>query len=278
MRTIVLWVACLLLALPAATSPARAAGSFDRCEGFIEDLPVSLSAGKYYCLAHDVVHAPPSLGDKQFISVHLRAGSTLDCQGHSLTTEYVYAIYATADDVTVRDCVLRADNLGRTGVLLIGERTVFVDNVVEGYGNAPVYVSGDGSLVKGNVVRNVHKPSGGLTAMVVRGAVDVVDNTVRDIEVQTEVVAINIGNHTGGQVRGNRIRDVTAAAGPVIGIYSVSPVRTLVRDNRFIGVGAAGSTAVVCASAQARLRDNIVSGFATAFAGCGDAGGNDIDP
>jgi hypothetical protein len=275
MRPLALCAICLVLALPLA-APARAADSFDRCDGFIEDLPSGVPDGKVYCLAHDVVHRPenPDYPGKMYITVHMRPGSTLDCLGHAMTTRYAIAIYGDGTDATVRNCRLRPEGATQRGVQLIGKRVVFEDNIVEGYAVWPVFISGDGSVVRRNLVRNVS----GSPAILVRGVSDVLDNTVHGVHAQGDAVGINIGTNPGGQVARNRVRGLSSATGKIVAIQSVSAVRALIRDNRLVGDGSGHSQAIACLSAQMRARDNIIDGFIDPLSACGDAGGNDITP
>jgi len=278
MRTLALWCACLLLALPCVVSPARAADSFDRCTRFMGDPTVGVAAGEYVCLAQDIVQPPdnPDTGRK-YVVVIMHSGGTLDCLGHSLTVHWQLAINSTDPDVTVRNCTLRSTSIS-TGLLLTGDRAVVEDNVIEDFAGTAMQVSGVGSVVRRNTVRHIggSAPIG----IVARKDVDVVGNFIHDLHATGTAgtaKGIDAGGNNGGLVAGNRIRDVSGSGtGNSVGIATTGSTRNLIRDNRVVGDGSANSYGVWCTSTLARVRDNVLMGVATGLQWCGDAGGNDI--
>jgi hypothetical protein len=278
MRTLALWCACLLLALPCVAPAARAADSFDRCTRFLDALPGSVDVGEYVCLAHDVVQRPDLPEDiKKFLVTQIKARGTLDCLGHSLSYHWQLAIYSTEPDVTIRNCTILSTN-NSTGVQLTGARAVVEDNVIEHFGGTALQVNGAGSVARRNTVR--HIGGTGATGIVARYDVDVLGNLVHDVHATSgNAFGINVGANNGGLVAGNRVRDVsTAGTGISAGIATAGTTRNLIRDNRIVGDGSAASVGLNCSSTKARARDNVLMGVATGMPGCGDAGGNDITP
>ena len=278
-----------LLAAAMVPSAALAAQSYDNCTGFIDSLPATITTQGTWCLRHDLAIALTT-GAAIVVATN---NVTLDCNdfkvGGLAAGPGTKAVGIQAQErlnVTVRHCNVRGfyngvqlQNTADGGHLLEDNR--FDANTYIG-----ISVAGDGSVLRGNAVRD----TGGSTAtlgsafgIVANGSVDLRDNTVSGVVPTPNAsgVAIAYGIYTyqnlDASISGNTVRNlVSAGAGVGRGIYNVASGRLSLVDNRVVGGG--NGTGLSCTNANGRAKRNAVSGFTTAVLSCGDAGGNDVSP
>jgi parallel beta-helix repeat protein len=145
-----------------------------------------------------------------------------------------------------------------------------------------IYLNGSGSEIRRNRVLDTtgHAGSGAAFAIVAYGAVDIVDNLVREVEAHDAAAAgILVNENLGGSVRGNRVSQlaVTSGTGPIVGIRAQnSSSRVIFRGNVVSGDGVAGSVGLSCDNPNQVAKSNSISGFDSALE-CTD-NGNLIKP
>jgi hypothetical protein len=282
-------VSLLGLALLAAASPmpASAAPSYDACTGFITSLPAVISTQGTWCLDGDLSTAITSGNAIEVANNNV----TIDCNGFKIgglaagagtTTRGIRANARL--NTTVRDCNLRgfhtAIEIGgapSAGHLVEGNR-------VEGSTVTGINVNGAGSQVRSNRVLDTGLSTvttGQSFAILVLGAVDVVDNSVEGVTAvanasgNVSTRGIQVLSATGAQVAGNRVRGlVRLGDGSSVGINVVTSTRSDVRDNFVLGPGTAG----IACSGPDGIYDNHVNGFDTNLALCPDQGNVLVDP
>jgi hypothetical protein len=66
-------------------------------------------------------------------------------------------------------------------------------------------------------------------------------------------------------------------SGVAYGMYNDTSDRVVLRNNDLVG-GTSVDIALICAGANGRARDNVLSGFDNAIVGCGNSSGNVIKP
>lgn len=273
-------VGALLLCGLAAGS-TQAAESYDTCDGFIDSLPAIVTSQGTWCLRHDLSTA--AAGGP---AIYLEANNaTLDCNGFKLgglaagDATAATGIHAVGHNVTVRNCSVRGFRSGivaGTG----GGGYVVEDNRVDQSTAIGIEVWNDGgSVVRRNLVTrtggNAAYPNYGIHAFA-----DVLDNTVTGVVAPVDHAAVGIDlRGTGTRARGNRVRGIQATgSGTARGIAAFGTHQSVV-DNHIAsvpsvagtGLGGGGASSTFCGH-------NHVQGFATAIAGCQDAGGNASQP
>lgn len=277
----------VLLAMVGAPRMTQAAESYDSCKGFITSLPVAINTPGTWCLRQDLA---TSLATGNAITV-LANDVTLDCNGFKLDgiaagagTKTMGIRAANRLNVAVRHCNVQGFYFG---VYLSGATGghVVEDNSFHGNTYAGIAVEGDGSVVRRNSVLD----TGGSTVwphvngIITKYSVDVIDNTVSGVfaapGVNGDTTGIRTDANPNGSISGNRIRSVLkGGTGAARGIDNVTSGRVLLIDNDVVGNASAGSVGLRCALGGARAKDNVISGFGTAFVGCGAADGNDVSP
>jgi hypothetical protein len=301
MRLHVGGLAVLLLACPA--SQALAARSYDNCTGYIESLPATISTQGTWCLRKDVATAISAGAAIQVDTNNV----TIDCNDFKigglaagLATQADGILALTRSNITVRNCNVRGF---RRGIALVdedfmlasGSGHVVENNRLNANTVMAMQVEGEGSMIRQNMLFD----TGGAPApyasygIVSRGSIDVIDNTISNVFVDANANAGAIGisaSQNGGTIQGNRIRGLLpSGTGKAFGILAqtvdglfmrVHP--TTLRDNDvLLAAPSAGSVGLHCGYGDmelapgGRARDNVIQGFQTAIAECGDAGGND---
>ncbi len=275
-----------LLGALAWAKPAHAAESYENCTGFITSLPTVVSTPGTWCLNQNLT---TSLATGNAITIAAN-NVTIDCNDFAMSdtaglNNRVFGILATDRlNAKVRHCNISGFYYGLEFIGANGGRHVVEDNSFSDNTYISVRVEGDGSVVRRNQVLD----SGGTTrvkdayGIYTTYSVDVLDNSVVGVVAHLGAGGNAIGIETvnnPGSVNGNKVRGlVKDGAGTANAIFNANSGRVIVRNNDVVGDASAGSTGVRCADGSGRVKDNVISGFATGIALCGDAGGNDITP
>ena len=261
-----------IAAIAVVPRTARAAESYDSCTGFVTG-SMSINAPGTWCLTQNLSIAN---------SIYLQADNIiLDCNGFkieatgnalSFNTSGISASNRT--NLTVRNCRIHGFYDGIDINETSGNpnlRHVVEDNRVSNSRSIGIYVKGDGSVVRRNLVVNTIGP-GEAYGIHTDGDVDVLDNTVSVVASDlSNKAGIRTQRNEGGSVRGNRIRGVRRnGAGLVYGILNEDgSKRMVIRDNTVTNdSGQANTTGVQCDVTSDRARNNAIKGFVTAIAGC----------
>ena len=275
----------LLLGL-AATQSAHAAESYDNCTGFITSLPTVISTQGTWCLKQDLATAITS-GNAININTN---NVTLDCNnfklgglaaGLSTTTVGIRAIDRL--NATVRRCNIRGFYEGLYFSGSTGGGHVIEDNRFDGNTYSGIYVVGDGSVIRRNLVLDTagSTVSTDTTAIWTNDSVDVLDNTVTNVIASGNAPAYGIytESNASGRINGNGVRGVVGAGtGFAYGIDNSISGRITLRDNDLVGNASAGSYGIYCQNSNGRARDNVINGFATGISVCSNDSGNVIAP
>lgn len=277
---------------------ARAAESYAGCSGFVDALPIVIDTSGIWCLRQDL--ATPGH------AIIIEADDvTIDCNGHKLDGGLDglwaggYGVQALdRKNIVVRRCKIQGFLYGIKLAGSQGKGHVVEDSHFDGNSYIGVYVSGDGSVVRRNMVTNtggsLNSPSSGMAyGIYVFDSVNVVDNIISGVrptaggsaygEPTGSTWGIYTWENSKGTIGNNRVRGLTQiGAGGTYAIYNVFPERISVRGNSLIGNGTAGSIGVGCDNGYEASNDpvlgNIISGFDAGITFCFDAGGNDVTP
>ncbi len=276
----------LTLGMLAGPHAAHAAESYDNCKGFITSLPTVISTPGTWCLNQDLA-TPAASG--QAISI-TTDNVTIDCNGFKLgglaagvgtATVGIYAFNRSY--TTVRHCNVRGFH---HGVYLLGSGGVgnaVEDNRFDNNTYVGLWVDGDGSVVQRNRIFDTGGSTQGGSnyayGLVTDDSVDILDNTISGVSATSGGNGYAFGIYTtsnaNGSVVGNGIRGlVKDGSGNTVAIDNALSDRVVMRKNDLVG----GTTALVCSNGNGRAKDNTISGFAAAFFGCNDSGGNAILP
>lgn len=282
--TILLLVA---LALPGVPTPARAAESYASCKHVISKLPLTLSSPGSWCLKSSLA-ADASIAKAIVIAAD---NVVLDCNhftiagaaGASGTNIGIYGL--NRYNTTVRHCLVQSF---KTGMYLQsstgGGGHVVEDNHFDANTAIGIRVDGAGSVVRRNVVTSTGGTSSQINGYGIysNGAVDFIDNTIDFVTTSSNNgsgYGIYTSGNGGGTIEGNRISQIAAGnLGKSYGIYNDTSGHVTIRRNDLLdSADAVGATiALTCTNAKGRAVDNVMVGWKTGLAGCGDAGGNDI--
>jgi hypothetical protein len=270
-----------------APQTANAAESYDNCTGFITSVPAVITTSGTLCLKQDLATAMTA-GNAITINAN---NVTVDCNdfkvgnlaaGDGTATIGIYA--ANRQNVTVRHCNIRGFY---RGMLLFGTGGGHVAEDNRLYGNTSIgmWVAGDGSVVRRNVVSDTggstyYQEGENVYGIYTQDEVDVIDNTVSGV---WAIAVVNpYGNATGihtssddaGSVMGNRVRGLTPVGefGFAYGISNFANGRLVIRDNDLIGAGSPGSGMLCTNSGLARAKGNVINGFISGLNGCVDDG------
>ena len=263
--------------VPAAT--AHAAQSYDNCTGYIESLPVAITTQGTWCLRGDLSTAMTA-GE----AIAVQANNvTIDCNDFKLgglaagVNSRARGIYAlNRQNITVRNCAVRGFF---TGIgLANGGGHLVEHNRVDNSLYQGIAVSGDGSVVRGNLVRD----TGGAPENAAYGAAyaiiasaDVIDNTVDGVYAtgqDTNPWGISV-QLAGAEVRGNRVRRmVPTGVGQAMALYGWVEGITFA-DNRVSSTGPIQGAGIT-GGPQSFCTGNTVSRYSTPIQFCQDAGGN----
>jgi parallel beta-helix repeat protein len=259
---------------------ALAAESYDNCAGYIDTLPATISTQGVWCLRQDVNTA---LASGAAITIATNNVS-VDCNHFKIGglaagagTKATGIIADTRNNATVRNCNVRGFYVGAA---LSGSGHVIEDNRFNNNTGTGIYVEGDGSVIRRNLVAETGRSSVSSTAagIVTRFDVDVIDNTVSAVSATTgadrEAYGISAADNASGSIRNNRIRNLdVGGAGSSFGIYNAASSHVVMKDNHVIGDGSADSTiGIACTDDSGMTRDNVVNGFQTGVALCDDDG------
>jgi hypothetical protein len=208
-----LLVAALIAsALP---TPATAAQSYDNCTGFIDSVPATISTQGTWCLRQDIATAITS-GNAITVANN---NVTIDCNDYKLgglaagAGTNAIGIYALERlNTSVRHCNIRGFFYGvQLDGQLAGGGGVVEDSRFDGYTSYAIYVTGDGGLVRRNLVND----TGGSTSVLgfaggifVKYDADVIDNTISGVVpaldgFDASSTGIFTSENSGGSVRGN---------------------------------------------------------------------------
>ena len=260
----------------AGTAPARAAASYDACTGFIDSLPAVLTTKGVWCLRGDL-----SIGQTTGQAILVDANNiTVDCNGFRLggLAAGVETSMLGIDgngrlNVAVRGCNIRGFLVGvRLLANAAGEGGHLVeDNRFDGNTYMSIYVVGDGSVVRRNLVRETGGTTFSAAAFGIRtlGVAYLVDNIVAGVspgDGGSTAYGLYIDGNDGGAARRNVVTSVfSASAVPVV---SLGGTRLWFDGNRVAGLNIMGSTGIGCTAPTIRLSNNSVSGFGVGENGC----------
>ncbi|QSX79703.1 right-handed parallel beta-helix repeat-containing protein [Agrilutibacter solisilvae] len=180
-------------------------------------------------------------------------------------------------NAVVRNCNVRGFYIGAA---LSGGGHVIEDNRFNSNTGTGVYLEGDGSVIRRNLIADTGGSTISTTAagIVTAMDVDVIDNTVSSVFVASgadrEAYGISASDNTSGSIRGNRIRNLTVlGAGSTFGIFNAVSSRVVMKANHVIGDGTGSSLfGIACADDAGITRDNVINGFQTGVSQCSDDG------
>lgn len=286
-RTTALAASLSVLAALAATiapAPALAAESYDSCKGFIDSLPAAIGTQGTWCLRKDLGTGIAS-GNAIMVSTN---NVTIDCNGFKLggiaagAGTNAYGIRAEGRvNINVRHCNVRGF---RAGIYLTGTSGgghIVEDNRLDGNTWVGISVTGDGSVIRRNQVRDTGGSTLGNVAYGIFALfnVDVLDNIIDGVlpapssQGYSQPYGIGTSQNSGGRIHGNSIRGLVALGiFEPRGIDNQSSLRIHLRDNDLSGDGS--GTGLHCDSNLGTAKDNIVNGFGTGISGCSNSGGN----
>ena len=282
--------ACALLLLALLTVPriAHAAQSYDNCNGFITSLPAVITTQGTWCLKQDLATSVTS-----GIAITINANNvTIDCNdfkigglsaGSDTTT---WGIVADGrSNLTVRHCNIRGFYVGLSFGGSSGGGHVIEDNHFEGNTDWGMFILGDGSVVRRNRIFDTGQSTVEFNPQGIGtyGSVDVLDNTVSGVVVLSghdgTAYGIFTQANTGGRLMRNGVRGlINGGTGASIAIRSYLSDRVIMRDNDVQSSNGFSSVGLYCDNSFSRAKDNVISGFASPYFNCGDAGRNNIVP
>ena len=270
-----------------ASTPARAADSFDSCTGYIDSLPASISSQGVWCLRN---HLSTGINSGSAITINTN-NVTIDCNdfklgglGGGIGTK-AYGIHAyDRQNITVRNCSIRGFWIGidLSGYVAAGH--VVRDNRLDNITSTAVSVWGPGSTARNNIVRDTggSPDSSTVYGIFLWEGASAIDNTISGVY----AAAGGNGNATGmhcnshfdadgyaSSIVGNRIQNlVPAGTGTARGIAIGGDGGQIVRDNHLSGIGI--GTGINCAYNNVdTVWGNVIHGFATGISVyCGDEG------
>jgi hypothetical protein len=260
------------------------AETFNTCKGFITSLPTTITTQGTWCLAKDLVTAVSS-GAAITVAVN---NVNIDCNNFKLgglaagDASLTIGIHAVGrQNITVRNCAIRGFFAGILFEGNAGGGHLVEANRLDNNLQTGIHVQGDGSTVRGNFVNATGGATGQTYAhgIATFDTVDVLDNTVADVNALQDPYGMSVGYNNGGVVAGNRIRGLWSVNGYYnrIGIYAYDNNDAVLRDNVIVSYGnTTNAVGVYCAGAGTgtRLRDNRLLAFGTAQTACVDDGGN----
>jgi anti-anti-sigma regulatory factor len=283
MNRFIFLIVAALIALSCMTWSrcARAAESYANCTGFITSIPAVINTQGTWCLKQNLSTAI-SNGTAVTISTN---NVTIDCNGYTLSGSAGAAtltggIYA-ADKVnaTVRHCTIQGFYSGVFFTGSSGGGHLVEDNRFDSNAVYGPNVQGDGSVIRRNLVYNTGPSTNTAFAYGILGidSVDILDNTVHGVTTAPGsngyLFGIKVFNDADGRISGNRVRGLAPdGTGFATAIAAASSANVTIRGNDLVGSGAQGVACEI--SSNDLARDNIILGFTTANAFCGDDGSN----
>jgi nitrous oxidase accessory protein NosD len=265
-------VAALLLG--AAAAPAHAFERGGHCSGFIDAIPAVITTPGVWCMRANLVLNYPAgiVIDAQAPNI------TIDCDGFQLkgtNTRYGTStgIGGGASGLVVRNC--RVANF-RLGIGARGRDAVIEENRIFSSKEVAMIVSGDGSVVRGNVIDFTGYYSRGDSTVAIRtdGVVDILDNLVHRVYVAPYAYVsryasgIVATNNRGGVVAGNILTDIQDSGDRMDAqaIRMLQSPGAVVRDNAIAYV----PHGVSCDDASVVLSGNDFVGVEVDSTGCTD--------
>ena len=238
-----------------------AAAEINECIN-ITSIPTVITTQGVYCLKQNVNAA---LASGAAVTVNTN-NVTIDCNdfklGNLAAGPQTSAVGVSADsrlNVTVRNCGIRGY---RTGVQLVNGDYRVEDNRLDHNTQTGIFVSGDGSAIRGNeVIDTGTSPLAGLTGfhgINASGDVDIIDNNVSGVLANASGNGTAYGIRTeamdSGLIKGNRVRNLVAAgSGSRRGIWNQSGNRNTVEGNTIVMGGG-----LLAADAGIRCGDGLI--------------------
>lgn len=278
----------LLAGLWATTSATTAhAETYNTCAGFITSVPTTISTQGTWCLKQDLSTAIASGSAIEITTNNV----TIDCNNFKLgglaagDGSKALGIHSLNKlNITIRNCTIRGfyggawlEGGATSGGHLV-ENNRFDQNLQTG-----LEVQGDGSTVRGNFIYDTGGAIGQTMAhgLITLHDVDVIDNTIADVNSLVDPYGMAIISNFGGVVTGNRIRGLWTVNGYYnrIGIFANNNTNAVIQDNVIINTGSnqTNATGVYCqlgSGTGSRIRNNRVLNFAVVHKDCTDDGGN----
>lgn len=263
-------------------APARATESYDACTGFIDALPATITAQGTWCLRK---HLSTSISAGAAITIAVN-NATLDCNdfkigglGAGPATEASGVKAQDRVNVTVRHCNIRGFNYGVFLDGAAGGGHLVEDNHVSNNRTRGIWLWGDGSVIRRNLVDDTGGDSRGFAAGIqAHFDVDVLDNTVSgvlpgpDVNGNGDAYGIYVLDNSSGSISGNRVRGLMSVGDYwAYGIYAHAFGRVTMFQNHVIGDGSLTSLGLRC-SGEGRAMGNVVNGFGTPISSCRDDG------
>ena len=281
-RFLLPWLLALSWLLAGAwPQAARAAESYDNCNGTIASLPAVISTQGVWCLKQNLNTAVSS-GTAITIQTN---NVTIDCNGFTLSGSAGVAtitggIYGTnLANITVRHCAIAGFYYGIFLTGASGSGHVIEDNRFDSNTAYGPDIQGDGSVIRRNLIINTGLSSSTPFAkgIVARDSIDVLDNVVSGVSTATGsngyTFGIQIYNDADGRVEGNIVRGLApdGSGNPAAIVVSSSPNATI-RGNDLEGNGGYGMSCDI--GSHGIVRDNIIVGFGIAISVCSGDGSN----
>jgi len=270
----------LFLALLATAAPARAAGSFEGCSGFIDSVPATINTQGVWCLRGDLSTAINS-GAAITIAVN---NVTLDCNRFKLgglaagPASNAIAVFSESSNATVTNCNIRGFRIGvyfegGGGHLIETNR---FDNIL----STAIALLGQGSTIRDNRIYDTGGSTlfpDGANAIIATGGIDIINNYILFVSAPgatTITSGISASFSGSGSIWNNRVSGVAhnGAGGQSYGIRVASSTRVVLRDNDVKGNAGPGSTGISCGNNQATALGNVVAGYASAIVNCAQSG------
>ncbi len=270
--------------------PAHAAESFDQCKYFITQLPLRIEQPGVYCLKGNLQSA---ITQQSAISVWTN-DVTIDCKHFGIdgaaggANAQTWAITANTRHLTVRNCTLRNFEFG---LMISGNEGgipglhVIEDNIFEQLRSQAILVTGNGSVIQRNIIRDIGGPTAnGASAISAIGSIDILDNFVSNLASGpgNGVAAISVQDSRGLVAR-NRIRKLyRSGTDHAYGIYvsnqsfDFDDSRVAIRDNELSIEDPERSHAIICWGSTGAISGNVINGFDVALDRCASGGRNDI--
>ena len=263
----------------------------------ITSVPATISTQGVYCLKQ---HLSSNLASGAGITVTVN-NVTIDCNefklgniAAGLSTTAVGVTATGRSNVVVRHCGLRG---WRTGVQMINGVYRIEDNAFDQNTQTGIFVSGDGSVVRGNeVVKTGGSTSPSLTefhGITVNGDIDIDNNLVDGVTATASgnghAYGIRTENADASSVNDNRIRNLTkAGSGARRGIWNQNGAHNVVVGNTIVMNGnlIAGEAGIRCGDGlilNGASRDNTILGTgllgtALGLLNCTSVAGDYVNP
>ncbi|HEY0661024.1 MAG TPA: hypothetical protein VGD21_06875 [Lysobacter sp.] len=261
----------VLLALTGvlAVTPARAE-TVESCIGFIDALPATIQTQGTWCLNQDLATAI-TVGNAITVATN---NVTIDCNGFKIgglaagEASQAHGIFANGQlNITVRNCAVRGF---WRGIALSGSGHRVEDNRLDQSLQIGIAVFGDNHHVQGNRVFDTGGAPDSSVSYGITGSADIIDNTVDGVF----ATAANSGTSGistfggGSQVRGNRVRGLSAQGTGVANGIVAGATGVNVRDNTVALVQATPGNGVYGTGPQTSCTGNVVIGFGVAYFSC----------